>query len=145
MDFSIQRTASLWTEVFADLHSDCLVVGVYPNGELTPSAAALDQVSGGLLTRLIQRGDLEMTAGKSLLIPSVSGVMNTARVLLVCMGAADELKLKRWKSLFSESMNALQQRGIQRVDFTLLEAAPQGMSRHVSRASTGTLSNMSAI
>ena len=129
MDFSIHRTASPWTEVLADLHSDCLVVGVYPNGELTPSAAALDQVSGGLLTRLIQRGDLEMTAGKSLLIPTVSGVVNTARVLLVCVGAADELKLKRWKSLFTESMNALQQRGIQRVDFALLEAAPQGMSQ----------------
>jgi len=129
MDFSIHRTASPLTEALADFHSDCLVVGVYPNGEFTPSAAALDHLSGGLLTRLAQRGDLEMSAGKTLLIPSVSGVMNTARVLLVCVGAAEELNLKRWKSLFTESLNALQQRGIQRVDFALLEAAPQGMSK----------------
>jgi len=129
MDYSIHRSASHLTEALADLTTDCLVVGVYSNGELTPSAAVLDHLSGGLLNRLTQRGDLEMSVGKTLLIPSVSGVVKTERVLLICLGAAEELTLKRWKSLFTESINALQQRGIQRVDFALLEAAPSGMSQ----------------
>ncbi|MGD9889631.1 MAG: M17 family peptidase N-terminal domain-containing protein [Halothiobacillaceae bacterium] len=129
MDYSIHRTARPSTEALADLHTDCLVVGVFANGELTPSAAVLDHLSGGMLTRLITRGDLEMAAGKTLLIPTLSGVMKTERVLLVCLGFAAELNLKRWKSLFSESLNALQQRGIKRVDFALLEAAPQSMSQ----------------
>jgi len=130
MDFSIHRTASPWTEALAGLHTDCLVVGVYSNAELTPSAEAIDHLSGGLLTRLTQRGDLEMAAGKTLLIPSVSGVIHCERVLLVCLGAAEELTLKRWKSLFSDSLNALQQRGIARVDYAVLETAPQGMDQN---------------
>ena len=129
MDYSIHRTASPSTEALADLHTNCLVVGVFANGELTPSAGVLDHLSGGMLNRFITRGDLEMTAGKTLLIPTLSGVMKTERVLLICLGLAEELKLKRWKSLFSESLNALQQRGVHRVDFALLEAAPHNMSQ----------------
>jgi len=129
MDYSIHRTTSPLAEALANLHTDCLVVGVYANGDLTPSAAVLDHLSGGLLKRLILRGDLEMQAGKSLLIPSVSGVTHCERILLICVGTDEELKLKHWKSLFSDSLNALQQRGIARVDFALFEAAPSGMSQ----------------
>jgi len=128
MDYSIQRIEDHWNEALASLHSDCLVVGVYANGELTPSAAALDHLSGGMLTRLISRGDLDMLASKTLLIPTLSGI-GAERVLLVCLGAKEELKLKRWKNLFSDSLNALQQRGVVRVDFALLEAAPNDMSQ----------------
>ncbi|HES76375.1 MAG TPA: leucyl aminopeptidase [bacterium] len=127
MDFSIHPFSAPINEALAGLQTDCLVVGVYSNGEFTPAAAALDQLSDGMLTRLTARGDLEMVAGKTLLIPSISGV-SAERVLLVCLGAKEELKLKRWKSLFSDSLNALQQRGVVRVDFALLEAAPHEMS-----------------
>ncbi|MDD2893666.1 MAG: leucyl aminopeptidase [Halothiobacillaceae bacterium] len=133
MDYSIRRIESHWNEALVSLHSDCLVVGVYSNGELTPSAAALDQLSGGMLTRLVARGDLDMLAGKTLLIPSLSGV-SAERVLLVCLGVKEEIKLKRWKNLFSDSLNALQQRGVVCVDFALLEAAPQNMGQDMSQA-----------
>jgi leucyl aminopeptidase len=113
-------------EMLANHRSDCLVVGTYQGGELTPSAAAIDHLSGGMIKRLLARGDLEARAGQSLLLPSLSGVA-AERVLLVGLGVPEELNIKRWKSLFSDSFNALQQRGIKRVDYTLLEAAPHNM------------------
>ena len=132
MDYSIshhqEHVQEHLGETLAELHSDCLVAGIYQGGTLTPSASALDRLSGGLLTRLLARGDLDAQVGKSLLIPNISGI-RAERVLLLGLGAEHELNIKRWKSLFTESMNALQQRGIARVDFTLLEAVPQGMSQ----------------
>ncbi len=128
MDFSIHPFSAPINEALAGLSTDCLVVGVYSNGELTPAAAALDQLSGGILTRLTARGDLEMVAGKTLLIPTLSGV-SAERVLLVCLGAAEELSLKRWKSLHAENLNALQQRGVGQAHLALLEAAPASLSQ----------------
>ena len=66
MDYSIQPTQGALTETLANLPSACLVVGAYQDGQLTASATAVDTLSGGLLGRLIARGDLEAVAGKSL-------------------------------------------------------------------------------
>jgi leucyl aminopeptidase len=42
----------------AAAEADCVVVGMYADGSLGPSAQALDAASGGRLAALVWRGDV---------------------------------------------------------------------------------------
>lgn len=126
MEFSLQPTHGSLSEALAALHTDALVLGIRADAELMPAAAAIDRLSGGLISRMLARGDISGEAGRTLLLPQVSG-LEAQRVLLVGLGKAEDMTLKRWKSLFSDSLSALQQRGVARADFALLDAAPTGM------------------
>ena len=95
MDFSIK--AFEWTKTagaaggVAGTKADCIVVGVFEatgQAALTPAAAQMDALNGGLLSRLLKAGDLEGRAGATLLLhcDPASGV---PRVLAVGLGKPD--------------------------------------------------------
>tara|TARA_B110000503_G_scaffold97853_1_gene146732 strand:- start:1217 stop:1396 length:180 start_codon:yes stop_codon:yes gene_type:complete len=42
----------------AKAKSQCAIVGVYENGQLSPSAMVLDQASKGYLKKILKRGDI---------------------------------------------------------------------------------------
>ncbi|WP_432470833.1 leucyl aminopeptidase [Amphritea sp. HPY] len=69
------------------LETDCLIVGVAPEGELAPSAQQIDAAASGYLKEVI--GDLQGKAGEALLLHKVPGISAT-RVLLMGLGKADE-------------------------------------------------------
>ena len=108
------------------LRSACVVVGVHEGRKLTPSAQLLDDVSGGYISQILKRGDLEGKCGQTLLLP---GLPNTTaeRILLVGLGNPRELDLKGWKKAHAETVNALTDRGAGDAALCLLEAAPRGM------------------
>jgi leucyl aminopeptidase len=74
-----------WTKGLADLAIDCVTVGVFEDGELTPEAKALDQRCGQKLTRLLKRGDFTAKPGESWLVADLEGLA-AERVLLVGLG-----------------------------------------------------------
>lgn len=84
------------------LETDCLIVGVAPDGELAPSADLIDTASAGYLKDVV--GDHQGKAGQALLLHKVPGI-SAARVLLVGTGKADERsdrnQLKIIKSIMS--------------------------------------------
>ena len=110
------------------LKSACFVVGVHEGRKLTPSAQAIDEASGGQVTQIIKRGDLEGKCGQTLLLPGLTGVA-AERVLLVGLGAARDLDLKGWKKAHAEAVGALAERGAGDAAFCLLEAVPSGMDQ----------------
>lgn len=69
------------------LETDCLIVGVAPDGELAPSAQQIDTAANGYLKELI--GDHQGKAGEALLLHKVPGT-SAGRVLLVGLGKEDE-------------------------------------------------------
>jgi leucyl aminopeptidase len=71
------------------VRTDCLVVGVHTDGELTPAARRIDTVSKGALREAIKSGDATGKRGSTLLLRSVPGVA-ASRVLLVGLGPAAE-------------------------------------------------------
>ncbi len=77
----------LFTKGLAQLHVDCLVVGIHEDGELADSARIIDRASDGALARLLARGDFAGRAGESLLLPGLPQLKAT-RVLLVGQGHA---------------------------------------------------------
>ncbi len=77
------------------LATDCLIVGIHENGLLSRAAAALDQLLGGEITAIVQRGDIEGKPGQTL--PLLRPVGQTQRVVLVGMGLQGECKAAQFK------------------------------------------------
>ena len=78
---------AVWTKGLATLAVDCLVVGVFEEGELGAEARAVDAACGGRLKALLARGDFAGRAGETLLVTDLPG-LKAARVLLTGLGAA---------------------------------------------------------
>ena len=69
--------------------TDCIVVGLYEGGKLSPSATELDTPSGHAVREAVTRGDIEGELGTTLLL---AGIAEAApkRVLLVGLGPERE-------------------------------------------------------
>jgi leucyl aminopeptidase len=65
--------------------ADCYVVAIAEGGKLSDSAKHIDKLSGGQLTRIIKRGDINGTLNQILLVHDVTGIAGT-RVLLAGTG-----------------------------------------------------------
>ena len=81
MDFSIKIADKQNT--LSTTRADCIVVGIYENGILTPAAKELDHAKS--ITATLKSGDLSGKAGSSLLLHHIKGV-NAPRVLLIGLG-----------------------------------------------------------
>ena len=68
----------------------CIVVGVFQSRQLTPAASRLDEASGGYLSAILRRGEIEGKAGDHLLLHDIGGIL-AERVLLVGLGKPSEL------------------------------------------------------
>jgi len=78
-----------------DIQSECLVIGFAEGAELTPSARAIDEASGGALTRLLESGDIETTIGKTRFLHDLRGLA-VPRLLAVGFGKQEKLNLARF-------------------------------------------------
>ncbi len=69
---------------------DCLIIGIYEQGELSNSAQKVDQHCQGLIRRLFERGDITGKAGQLLLLHDVNA-LHSPRLLLAGMGKKDQV------------------------------------------------------
>ncbi|MDC0068538.1 leucyl aminopeptidase [Gammaproteobacteria bacterium] len=69
----------------AKARTQCTIVGVYENGQLSPSAKVLDKASKGYLKKILKRDDISGKANQTLLLHDVPNISAT-RVLLVGLG-----------------------------------------------------------
>ena len=65
--------------------SQCAIVGVYENCQLSPSAMLLDQASKGYLKKVLKRGDISGNINQTLILHDVPDI-GAVRVLLVGLG-----------------------------------------------------------
>jgi leucyl aminopeptidase len=68
----------------------CVVAAVYASRKLSPSAKILDKASGGLISNLIRRGELEGDIGGTLLLHNVENTL-CDRILLIGCGKEKDL------------------------------------------------------
>lgn len=90
--------------------SACIVVGVFEPRRLTPVAEQLDEISGGYISNLIRRGDLEGKAGQMLLLHHIPNVLSE-RVLLVGCGKERELDERQYKQIVAKTISTLNETG----------------------------------
>ena len=77
------------------IQSDCVAIGFAQGAELTASARALDEASGGAISRLLESGDIETAVGKTRFLHNLPGLA-AKRVLAVGFGKQDKLDLPRF-------------------------------------------------
>jgi len=96
----------VWTKGLATLAVDCLVLGVFEEGELSGEARSVDTASGGRLKKLLERGDFAGRAGDTLLIGELPGI-SASRVLLTGLGTKKHFQRKSWRKAWAAAAAAL--------------------------------------
>ncbi|MEQ1636676.1 MAG: leucyl aminopeptidase [Methylococcales bacterium] len=89
-----------------NLASDCIVVGIYENQALSPAASLLDQRTDGLISKVLQRGDLKDKIGETLFINFVPDNTIT-RILLVGLGKQASLSKKDFRKALAAAIKIL--------------------------------------
>ena len=105
--------------------ADCVVVGLYADGSLSPAANAIDQASNGALARLVTRGDLTGKAGSTALLHDVAGV-TAPRVLVVGLGEASKFTAAAYIKAVTAAVKALKTGAAASIVLTLSELAVAG-------------------
>ncbi|GAA0374824.1 leucyl aminopeptidase [Bowmanella denitrificans] len=90
--------------------SACIVVGVFEPRRLSSVAEQLDEISGGYISNLLRRGDLEGKAGQMLLLHHVPNILSE-RVLLVGCGKERELDERQYKQIIARTISTLNETG----------------------------------
>ena len=96
----------VWTRGLATLDVDCLVLGVFEDGELSEEAQTVDSAAAGRIKKLLGRGDFLGRLGDTLLLTDVTGV-EASRVLLTGLGGRKNLSRKIWRKSLTAAINAL--------------------------------------
>ncbi len=86
--------------------TDCVIVGVFEQAELTPSATQVDKVSKNYLAKLLKQGDFQGKTGQTLFLHQVPH-MAAPRVLLVGCGKKNTLKASEYRQMVMSSIKAL--------------------------------------
>jgi len=114
MDYSIE------TAPLEELQCDCIIVGVYQDQQLSPSAIALNNSTNGLINNIVSRGDLSGKNGETVLINAVPG-SKIERILLVGLGENKPLSGKNYKKALLAAVNSLKKPQIKSVVCCLAE------------------------
>ena len=119
LEFSLNQTPPATASV------DCVVVGAYADGSLTPAAAALDAASDGRIKALIARGDIVGKTGKTSLLHDLPNVA-APRVLVIGLGDAGKFGVPQYLKAVGDAALALKTGTVGSALFTLGEVAVAG-------------------
>ena len=129
MDYSIESVT------LDKLQSDCLVVGIYENQQLSPTATLLDGLFNGLISKLITRGDIKGKNAETLLINNLPD-STIERVILVGLGQRGKLSRKQFRKAMAAVSKTLKECKIIHASCALLDveiekADPQWLARQI--------------
>ena len=110
MEFVVKTTKA------AAAKTATLVLPVAEGQLLGATAQSVDQASGGAISTVLKRGDLQGKPGQTLLLHSVPG-LKAERVLLVGIGKGDELDARQWRKAAGAALGVL--KGLGGSDATL--------------------------
>jgi len=96
----------VYAKGLATLSVDCIVLGVYEDGEMSEEAGAIDSASHGLLKKLLGRGDFSGRSGETLLLTDVPGIA-AARALLTGLGTRKSFGRKVWRRALASALTAV--------------------------------------
>ena len=114
MDYSIETLA------LDKQQTDCIIIGVYENQQLSPSAVSIDQLNQGIITQLLERGDITGKNAETLLINYLPN-NNTTRILLVGLGEKEKLTAKLFRKALSSAITAVKALKIKSSHCTLVD------------------------
>ena len=119
LEFSLNHTPPASASV------DCLVVGAFADGSLTPAAAALDAASGGRIKALLERGDIVGRTGRTALLHDLPNV-TAQRVLVIGLGELGKFGVPQYLKAVGDAARTLKTGAVTSALFTLAEVAVAG-------------------
>ncbi|MBP6798517.1 MAG: leucyl aminopeptidase [Luteimonas sp.] len=117
LEFTLNRAAPAGASV------DCVVVGAFSDGSLTPAAATLD--GGGRIAALVRSGDIGGKTGQAQLLHDLPGVA-ASRVLVVGLGEKGKFGVAQYLKAVADAVRALKTGPVKGALFTLSELAVAG-------------------
>ena len=90
--------------------SGCIVAGVFESRKLSTVARQIDEVSGGAISSILRRGDLEGKPGQTLLLHNIPN-LPSERVLLVGCGKEKEFNENRYRDTTAKAVSVLKDTG----------------------------------
>jgi leucyl aminopeptidase len=84
----------------------CLIVGVYADGSLTPTAKELDKLSKGFIAKIIKQGGMEGKTGQILPIFSVPNT-NFEQIILIGCGKESSVTAGVFHKIINAAVRAL--------------------------------------
>ncbi len=105
-----------------EITTDCLIIGIYENNQLTHSAQHIDEKTQGYITELLNQGDMSGKLGQTLILHKLP-VIAAKRLLLIGCGKLGSLTAKQYSQLINQAFTTLQNTGIQDVSCYLTEIA----------------------
>ncbi|PCI07467.1 MAG: leucyl aminopeptidase [Gammaproteobacteria bacterium] len=100
----------------------CVVVPVYASRKLSPSAKNIDKASGGYISNLIRRGEIEGDLGNTLLLHNVKNTL-CDRVLLIGCGKEKSIDANTFYKINNTMVKTLQTSGATEIASYLTEVA----------------------
>jgi leucyl aminopeptidase len=96
----------VYAKGLAALSVDCIVLGVFEDGEMPEETDAIDSASSGLLKKLLTRGDFSGRSGETLLLTEVPGI-TASRALLTGLGSRKSFGRKVWRRALGAAITAI--------------------------------------
>lgn len=114
MDYSIESLS------LDKLQSDCLLVGIYENQQLSTAATMLDSLCGELLSKLIARGDIKGKNAETLLINNVP-YASIERIVLVGFGERGKVTRKLYRKALTAAAKTIKDSKVKAASCALLD------------------------
>ena len=105
--------------------SGCIVAGVFESRKLSTVAHQIDEVSGGAISSILRRGDLEGKPGQTLLLHNIPN-LPSERVLLMGCGKEKEFNENRYRDTTAKAMSVLKDTGATEATTYLTELDVKG-------------------
>jgi len=105
--------------------SGCIVVSVFESRKLSVVAQQIDAVSGGTISGILRRGDLEGRPGQTLLLHNIPS-LPSERVLLIGCGKEKEFNENRYRDATAKAVTVLKDIGATEVTSYLTELDVKG-------------------
>src|SRR6201994_414920 len=96
----------VYAKGLATLSVDCIVLGVFEDGEMSEEAGTIDSAANGLLKKLLGRGDFSGRSGETLLLTDVPGIA-ASRALLTGLGARKSFGRRVWRRAVTAAITAV--------------------------------------
>ena len=104
---------------------DCLIVGAFADGSLSPTGQAVDTACEGKLKALIARGDIDGKTGKTALLHDLPGV-TAPRVLVIGLGEPGKFGVPQYIKAVGDAASALKTGVVKTALLTLNEITVKG-------------------
>jgi len=114
MDYSIETLA------LDKQQTDCIIVGIYENAQLSPAADLIDKLNQGVISQLIKRGDIKGKNAETLLINHLPN-SSIDRILLVGLGEKEKLTAKLYRKALSSTITVVKTLKVKSVCCTLVD------------------------